>query len=204
MAPIVSENYKEQKKQEILESAMKCFARKGFETSTVDEICAESGVSKGAIYNYFKSKDEIYLELVSQTTENAFNMTREALADYKTTREKLDFMFAIYDKPFPFDEKTVGQLVVGAEFKIRSHRYPDINEFLTKRRHKYFLGLMIDIIDEGQKAGVLKKDKSPKIYAETFWAMLDGLMFQIVYKDYPLHEVLKLMKEMYYERVFIK
>lgn len=201
MAPVVSNNYKEQKKQEILESALKCFARKGFESSTVDEICAESGVSKGAIYNYFKSKDEIYLELIKQKTENAFNLTREALAGFHTTIEKLDFMFSIYDKPFPFDEKSAGELFVGAEFKIRSSRYKEINEILTKRRHKYFLGLMTQVIDEGQKAGEVKLDKSPQIYAELFWAMLDGLLIQIVYKDYPFHEVLKEMKDMYYQRV---
>ncbi|MHC0038282.1 TetR/AcrR family transcriptional regulator [Pseudoneobacillus sp. C159] len=203
MAPVVSNSYKEQKKQEILDSALKCFGRKGFEPTTVDEICAESGVSKGAIYNYFKSKDEIYLELVSQKTEQAFELTRNALDQFQTTVEKLDYLFSIYDRPFPFELESVGDMLVGAEFKIRSFRYPEINEFLTKRRHKFFLGYMIQVLKDGQEAGEVKPDIDAKVHAEMFWSMVDGLVFQIVYKDYPFNQVLKEMREMYYQKVLV-
>jgi AcrR family transcriptional regulator len=203
MAPVVSNSYKEQKKQEILDSALKCFGRKGFETTTVDEICLESGVSKGAIYNYFKSKDEIYLELVSQKTEQMFDITRKALEQFHTTIEKMDYLFSIYDRPFPFDIEDVGTMLVGAEFKIRSFRFPEINEVLTKRRHKYFLGLLTQVLSEGQGAGEVKPEIDPNVYAELFWAMVDGLVLQIVYQDHPFNEVLHAMREMYYQKVLV-
>lgn len=201
MAPIVSKDYKEQKKHEILESAHICFAKKGFESSTVDDICVQSGLSKGAIYNYFKSKDEIYLELISQKTEESFHKIKEALMVYQTSIEKMDYLFSMYDTPFPVDEAFLGEITVSLEFKIRSTRHHDLNEKLVERRHKYFVGLLAQIIEEGQKSGELKSNHSPKIYAELFWTMIDGLLVQAVYKDYPYHEVLKEMKAMFYQRI---
>jgi AcrR family transcriptional regulator len=201
MAPIVSNDYKEQKKQEILEGALICFAKKGFESATVDDICAQSGISKGAIYNYFKSKDEIYLELISQKTEDAFNKIKNALNDFDSSREKMDYLFSIYDISFPYEEAYLGEITVSLEFKLRSSRYEDINDVLIKRRHKYFVGLMAKVIEEGQKSGEFTKNNTPETYADLFWTMMDGLLIQSVYKDYPYHEVLKEMKAMFYQRL---
>jgi AcrR family transcriptional regulator len=201
MAPIVSKDYKEQKKQEILEGALICFAKKGFESATVDDICAQSGISKGAIYNYFKSKDEIYLELISQKTEDAFNKIKNALNDFDSSREKMDYLFSIYDISFPYEEAYLGEITVSLEFKLRSSRYEDINDVLIKRRHKYFVGLMAKVIEEGQKSGEFTKNNTPETYADLFWTMMDGLLIQSVYKDYPYHEVLKEMKAMFYQRL---
>ncbi|MFD2444697.1 TetR/AcrR family transcriptional regulator [Bacillus sp. CGMCC 1.16607] len=201
MTPIVSDSYKEKRKQEILESALICFAKKGFETSTVDDIVAQSGISKGAIYNYFKSKEEIYLELMSQKTENNFNEIKKAIDEYKTTSEKLDYLFSIYDTTFPYNEADLGEIVVSFEFKLHSSRNKEVNDILTKRRHTYFLGLLTEIIRQGQQNGELIKENKPEVFADLFWTMMDGLLAQTVYEDYPYHEVLKEMQVMFYNRI---
>jgi AcrR family transcriptional regulator len=201
MTPIVSNSYKEQKKQEILESALICFAKKGFESSTVNDICAQSGLSKGAVYNYFKSKDDIYLDLISQKTEEAFTRIRDALLDLTSVKEKLDYLFTVYDTPFPYDEAYLGEITVSLEFKLRSSRYKEINEILIKRRHKYFVGVLTEVIEEGQRTGEFKHTNSPEVYADLFWTMMDGLLIQSVYEDFKYHEVLKEMKVMFYNRI---
>ncbi|MGE5139027.1 MAG: TetR/AcrR family transcriptional regulator [Rudaea sp.] len=48
-----------ERKNQIVESAIAVFARRGLKEATMDDIVAESGLSKGALYWYFKSKDEI-------------------------------------------------------------------------------------------------------------------------------------------------
>jgi AcrR family transcriptional regulator len=93
MAPIVSDDYKEKKRQDILDSAMICFAKKGYETTTVDEICKQSGVSKGTIYTYFKSKAEIYMDLMERQTIDSVAKINSALESLPTSFEKLDFLF---------------------------------------------------------------------------------------------------------------
>jgi AcrR family transcriptional regulator len=47
-----------------MDAALACFARKGYHNTTMDDIVAESGLSKGTLYWYFKSKDDLFLSLV--------------------------------------------------------------------------------------------------------------------------------------------
>jgi AcrR family transcriptional regulator len=57
--PKVSQSYREDRRREILEAAIRCFSREGFHRATVHDVVKESGMSLGAIYNYFASKEEI-------------------------------------------------------------------------------------------------------------------------------------------------
>jgi AcrR family transcriptional regulator len=58
-----------QRRDDLLHSAARVFARRGFERATTKEIAAEAGVSEGTIYNYFASKDELLLQLVALMRE---------------------------------------------------------------------------------------------------------------------------------------
>ena len=49
----------DRRRRQIMDAAIACFARRGFHQATMQEICAESGISAGALYRYFASKAEI-------------------------------------------------------------------------------------------------------------------------------------------------
>ena len=57
--PKVSEEYSEARRQQIIDAAYQCFARKGFHQTTMRDIYDEASLSPGAVYHYFDSKDEI-------------------------------------------------------------------------------------------------------------------------------------------------
>lgn len=57
---------RERRRAEILQAALRCFAERGYHETTVDDVAASSGLSKGAIYWHFKGKREIFLELFDQ------------------------------------------------------------------------------------------------------------------------------------------
>jgi AcrR family transcriptional regulator len=57
--PKVSEDYSDTRRQQIIDAAYRCFSRKGFHQTTMREIYAEAGLSPGAIYHYFASKQDI-------------------------------------------------------------------------------------------------------------------------------------------------
>jgi TetR/AcrR family transcriptional regulator, transcriptional repressor of aconitase len=57
--PRVSDEYLEQRRQQILDAARRCFARQGFHETSMQDVFRESGLSAGAVYRYFKSKDEL-------------------------------------------------------------------------------------------------------------------------------------------------
>ena len=55
-----------EQRERILDAALTCFAREGFHAATVQDIVAESGLSPGAIYGYFKGKTEIAMAIASE------------------------------------------------------------------------------------------------------------------------------------------
>ncbi|GAA5073459.1 TetR/AcrR family transcriptional regulator [Nocardia iowensis] len=66
--PKVSEEHLERRRQQILDAARLCFARKGFHETSMQDVFAESGLSAGAVYRYFKSKNDLIAALAAQTT----------------------------------------------------------------------------------------------------------------------------------------
>jgi AcrR family transcriptional regulator len=57
--PKVSDDYRAARRQQILDAAVECFSREGFHRTSMQDIFAESGLSAGAVYRYFRGKDEI-------------------------------------------------------------------------------------------------------------------------------------------------
>ena len=67
--PKVSEEHKERRREQILEGARRCFARHGYEGATVARLEQEIGLSRGAIFNYFPSKDALFIELALEMSK---------------------------------------------------------------------------------------------------------------------------------------
>ncbi|MDQ4107612.1 MAG: TetR/AcrR family transcriptional regulator, partial [Actinomycetota bacterium] len=53
-----------ERRQQLMDAAWRCVATRGFQSLTVDEVCAEAGVSKGAFYIYFAQKQDLLLALL--------------------------------------------------------------------------------------------------------------------------------------------
>ena len=72
----MNKNLQSDKKNNILMAAVKVLTNKGYYSSTMDDIVAESKMSKGAIYHYYSSKKEVYLAVIDMWE----NQTQELLA----------------------------------------------------------------------------------------------------------------------------
>ena len=59
MAPKVSDQYLEDRRNQILDAAVATFSRDGLHQTTIEDIRLEAGLSRGAVYHYFKSKEDI-------------------------------------------------------------------------------------------------------------------------------------------------
>ena len=62
--PRLAAETKVARRQQLIDAAWRCVADRGFQSLTVDEVCAEAGVSKGAFYLYFESKQDLLLGLL--------------------------------------------------------------------------------------------------------------------------------------------
>ncbi|MBN2981924.1 TetR/AcrR family transcriptional regulator [Cohnella algarum] len=80
------------KKQQVLEAALKCFSHKGFQAASMQDIADELGMAKGSLYFYFKSKDDLLLSVIGFFTERFMAGLRELSEDRQLPpREKLRF-----------------------------------------------------------------------------------------------------------------
>jgi AcrR family transcriptional regulator len=200
MPPIVSEDYKEKKKSKILTSALECFAQKGFQITTIDDIGARSGISKGSIYNYFASKEDIYFELLNKAT---FNDKEEFIKNFSKLRSslsKISFMFDGYLTLDPFNPSRLGKTVVFYEFTFHCARSEKLLNLLTERGN-FLVNLIKETLEEGKELGEISPNIDTELYAHKFWLIIDGVSLQTIYKDFPYYDVLREMKEMYLDEI---
>ena len=67
--PKVSAEHKEARREQILAGAQRAFARYGYEGATVARLEEETGLSRGAIFNYFENKEALFVELVRRSSD---------------------------------------------------------------------------------------------------------------------------------------
>ncbi|MEV3963340.1 TetR/AcrR family transcriptional regulator [Nocardia sp. NPDC050193] len=80
--PPVSARYREARRQEIIRAARRCFARAGFAGTSMSDVFAESGLSAGAVYGYFTSKDELVSVIIDEILDEVGRTLAPALDDH--------------------------------------------------------------------------------------------------------------------------
>lgn len=73
---------KAERPEEIVSAALEVFAERGFAAARLDDIAARAGVSKGAIYLYFATKEDIFRAVVEQSVAPDLDVIREAVATH--------------------------------------------------------------------------------------------------------------------------
>lgn len=81
------EREREFKRQEILTAALKLFAVKGFEQTTLDEIAVASEFGKGTIYNYFQNKEDLYEAILEKSLKDHNNLMEEISQSTESFRD---------------------------------------------------------------------------------------------------------------------
>ena len=84
------------RRRELLDAAVRVFARNGFHASRVGEIAEEAGVAHGLLYHYFRSKDEVLETIFRETWSGLVDETRRIEASGATLREQLRRFARIY------------------------------------------------------------------------------------------------------------
>ncbi|WP_430611547.1 TetR/AcrR family transcriptional regulator [Enterococcus sp. DIV0876] len=91
---IKTKDKKQQKREAIIESAKVVFSQKGLIDATMKDIIEECGISRGGIYLYFNSVDEIFLAVLEQRARRKFDDVRKMIADQVPFETILDQYFA--------------------------------------------------------------------------------------------------------------
>ncbi|MEU8894592.1 TetR/AcrR family transcriptional regulator [Nocardia sp. NPDC048505] len=173
--PRVSEEHLERRRQQILSAARTCFARKGFYDTSMQDVFAESGLSAGAVYRYFKSKNDIVAALATQTTVplRALMIEQIRLEPLPTPAELL---------------RVIAEYVVengGPEGVVRLAPQawalalvdPDAGEYV-KTALSALRGCWQEYAERMRDAGWLPADADPRIVATAIIGLLPGFILQ--------------------------
>lgn len=164
-----------ERKEQIYQAALTCFNRKGYFQTTMDDIVAESGLSKGTLYWYFKSKKELFISLLQVVMEpmaqgweiivadESFSATEKLQASLTYFRGQAESMFDFFG--------------ITLEAWAQTHLDEDVEQ-LTREIYKPYLANMKRIIDEGIATGEFRVE-SIEATAAVILTLFDGLTLAI-------------------------
>ncbi|MDP4086486.1 MAG: TetR/AcrR family transcriptional regulator [Bacillota bacterium] len=203
--PKVSEEYKEKRRISILESALKCFGEKGYHLTTMDDIVAYSNMSKGLIYNYFKSKEELYISLMEERSKKTLEFIQSQFEQIKTATEKVKELFRIYQEA-SLTEEWRSFIRVHLEFWIYSSRKEHLRELMNTRYKSQFRNFLAEVIEQGRNSGEFKQDVQVEVVASLFWSFVDGicLHYSVLWEDYAYKEHFKETEKMVLNYILVK
>jgi TetR/AcrR family fatty acid metabolism transcriptional regulator len=143
---------KNNKYHQILEAAVKVFARLGFHQSTIAQIAKEAGVADGTIYLYFKNKDDILVQFFSYRTKQVFESFREEVDRAETSADKLRNLVRRHLAEFQRDRD--GAVV----YQVETHQNSRLAEEQIREMSQMYRDLISEIVEQGQQEGTIRKD----------------------------------------------
>lgn len=176
--PKVTLEHEQQQREKILQAAAACFYRRGYHRATIQDVCEEAGLSKGGLYTYFQSKEDLLAAVVEHSFMEGLDEAIAAAGVGKTAMEKLDLVAATMlvrltgSEPDPSHSP---QLLL--EIWAEASKNPQLNAQCAAgyERWRSFLAALLR---EGIASGQIKPDVDPDRLAAILVAMYDGLMLQ--------------------------
>ena len=165
-------NSKIEKKNRIIEAAVKVFAQKGFYLAKVSDVAKAANIADGTIYLYFKSKDDLLINLFEQKMELILHRFNEGLKLITDPVEKLhrfvDLYFALIKEDKDLADVFQVELRQSSKFLKDYHN----EKFLA------FLSLIKNIIIEGMDNGFFKTDLNPDVVKIMIFGTVDEVARQ--------------------------
>ncbi len=165
-----SEDLSEERQKQILDAAIKEFARHGFHATRMEDIARASGLSKGAVYLYYKSKDAIITALMR--TLFAWEL-RGARAVMEAEGSAADRLLAITRMLAEEFERMAVAMPILLEFYAVAFRQSSVREYLSQM-YEEFRTPLAGLIQQGIERGEFRAVE-PEEVALTWIALLEGL-----------------------------
>jgi AcrR family transcriptional regulator len=173
--PKVVPEYKEAAKDKIIKAAFKTFTKKGYHTTTMDDIAKEVGVSKGALYQYYKNKKDLLNEIVL----SYHSMFREVL---KVSFEKQDTTQIAEEgsqallKKYRFHHEMLFEVIA-----IAGHD-PEIKQSL-KVEYEKDIKLLESFLQKQMETGKVKLKVEANTLAQLYVALYLGMAMKVIMGD---------------------
>jgi len=166
--PRVVPAYKEEARHRIIHAASQVFAEKGYRKATMDDVAKKIDVSKGALYLYFASKEELFEEMCRMEPAEF----REILySTFDFNRDPLQSASEFFDKMMNRYETHLG---LTFDILQESSRNPEIRRVLSKA-HKEYATVLVAFMKQLQERGYLSDQLDSRSLTNAVVAMWNGI-----------------------------
>lgn len=146
----------EETKEKILKFATECFSEKGYDATSVDEICKRAGISKGGFFHHFPTKQALFMEILNNWLSNLDKEIDRIILESSNIYTALTELTGITKKVL---KDSYGHLSLFLEFLSKAEKDKEIwKEIIShfKRYRDYFR----ELIEKGIKEGSIKEINS--------------------------------------------
>jgi len=156
-------------RQKIFDTSLALFNKYGYDKVTIDDICEKIGMSKGAFYTHFKSKDQIILEdfvLLNSYYDEVF----QELSSIQNSLPRL----YLFQQQVMKKIETIGYKAVKLVYHVESS--PNRKKsFLISRKHNLYK-IIHTLVTEGQNNNEIRKDKNPDMITTMIVQLYRGII----------------------------
>lgn len=149
----------EQTKNKILSAAIKVMNKKGISSTRFEDIAKEAKFTRGAVYHYFKSKNEILYAIHENNKKKLFQLfekyLNETIDPVISLKNGLKEIFAKFEEDKEF--RAVEELFLKVEFTSLIREDKDLNSLFNKDKDET-IAKMLELVKRGQESGSMRKD----------------------------------------------
>ncbi|MBC8319420.1 MAG: TetR/AcrR family transcriptional regulator [Bacteroidetes bacterium] len=175
---------RELKRSQIMDSALHLFAQKGFDSTSINMIAKRAGISKGLIYNYFESKEDLITILIHNGFDKFFT---EFDPNNDGVLTDLEFEHFI-DKTFEVLKSNLHFWKL--YFMVMAQ--PQVLKLVEKKLMELIIPLLTILSEYYTSKGI----ENPMAYARFFGAMIDGVCLNYIVdpENFPVEEIKQIIK----------
>lgn len=167
------------KRRQILDAAIRVFARQGFHATRVSDIADEAGVAYGLVYHYFRSKDEVLNELFVERWSLLLAAIEETDRTGAAPREKLAAVASFIVDSYQHDPELMKVIIVEVTRAANSFGRTHLPEI--RRAYES----IAKIVADGQTAGAFRDDIDPMFASMSFYGAIEQLLSGWIFAVIP-------------------
>ena len=167
------------RRRQILDAAIRVFARQGFHACRVSDIANEAGVAYGLVYHYFNSKEQVLNELFVERWSLLLAAIEEVDSQPTPPREKLDAVAGFIIESYRHDPELMKVIIVEVTRAANSFGRTHLPEI----RQAY--DLIAKIVADAQRSGAFREDVDPNFASMWFYGAIEQLLSGWVFELIP-------------------
>ncbi len=187
------EREKQRRREEILVAAEKVFFAKGIDNSTMDDVAEQAELSKGTLYLYFKSKEEIHWEIAQKHMKKVANDMVKAMDEKKNAVENLLIMANIFVKHCEEEHEAAHSILFFQACNLNNLNL-DQEQIKYAFIHDSPIHLLTKYVEQGIEQGMIRNDMPVNALSSTLWAQIMGVL-QVITLKRDLFELIGVTKE---------